>query len=443
MQRKRQRLKARPDGKKMPFLTEINDEDIVRIHEIEPGVERIHHKNGFEYYRHELQPGRVFYGIRKCLSSYHLRLYHKKVADGEIEGHNRGYAGRLTKMLYGGPRQKKSHLRKELKLDTYLAPNAKGPVFEYIRENMKRFGAAAWYKGGDRGTDRRSDLQREIDSLRHDVTDILKELYGEAWPNFVKSLGAGPEVLEFFDELENDIKAGDSGVTYPTRRKKHDAKTLTEQCYVMRQMVLMMLVHVYNVVETTREIERELWVCLQRAHDVRLNPNMHRARLDTSPMAQPTAAHMRERMFVQDQMETLLMPLRVRALINNPDDPQDVAIAKEREKILPDYWSKEGRSWSMDEAVPRQHYEEELSADMSEISRRLCDRLIEDKRFTFEDAMEVWKSHMFLWSLRNGKGGSLKKTHPRAEAAAKLHVTKMRRAARTGLKTRKAEEQDV
>lgn len=224
--------------------------------------------------------------------------------------------------------------------EAYLIPKADGPIFDYIRRNFDQFGVGIlpddWPQRPYGKT-----ANQETKLIREDVLNIIKEIYGNRWRVLIRSVGFGHEVLDYIEYPD----------CYVSGHKRY-WRTPEQKITALRQMIMLPLIHLASIKETIGDLERELWVQLQRTHDLRLIPanstmvKNYKVRMDD--MAK-SIGKIRTCLSPKYDSELLLMPLRVRALYNYPDLPWTEAIRKEKAKLIPDYWTNKTRNMCVED----------------------------------------------------------------------------------------------
>jgi len=324
--------------------------------------------------------GRQYKSLNGLRGAARLRKFAQDVKDGKKPPPMR--TGKRSRAFKGT-----KHERTDMYLDAYVVPKTSGPVFEYLRRNMEQFGVGVlpdeWpvRPFADTGS-------REMLELHRDIMNIVRELYGDKWQILVRSLGMDQKTVHYLE--------------HPTKRPDGRGWSSSDRAGFLRNITLVSLIHVYNIIETAREIERELWVAMQRSHDIRIIPSDNkRPRINRVKQGHKSLGDMRSVIGSVNKSEQLLMPLRVRALIHYPDMEWHRALERERMKLMPDYWSDRAAKYTTEEL----HDEASVDIHISEEQYELVQKA-KAERYAFEaDEVErMWDQARKDWEEKRYDG---------------------------------------
>lgn len=284
-------------GKKVPKIFEsegvdigtlqVRDEVLHDVYETEDYT-RYTLDGNYRYICHE--SGKRYKSLNALRGSQRLRQYWKDVEAGIRERPRRP-----------PKRSRNSNHAAPDTVDSYVVPKTSGPIFEYIRRNMPNFGVGIipdeWPSRPTQGT-----VAEECVQLHSDLMRVVRELYGDEWRALMRSIGCTHEMIKYL-ERPADVNT----------KNWRQARGAQESIVHIRQVSLLSLVHIYNIMETLRELERELWVTLQRSHDTRLIPKSDRVPYKSRvAKAKASLGRLRTVPDPQHAWEVLLMPTRVR-----------------------------------------------------------------------------------------------------------------------------------
>lgn len=252
----------------------------------------------------------------------------------------------------------------------YVIPKTTDAVLEYLRRNVESFGVGTLseydrrilrrvesYGDTERDRKARHELAIEyVDEMRKDVVRLLAVVYGEHWRVLIRSTGMSDDLIAYLSNYEykptappRDLKR----LLIRSRKRQHIRNRavppkmpwpVSEAIMHLRHVVLMALIHIKDIMDSTREIEREFWVLLQQMHDLRVFPDGREARdrITSSMMAADVMNKLKMPM-----NETTLMPLRARALLHYPEMGLSHALKSEGEKLHPDYSSQRSELYTV------------------------------------------------------------------------------------------------
>ena len=322
------------------------------------------------------ETGKQYKSLTGLRGAARLRKFAQDVRDGKKPP---PFKGGKRSRAFKGTKEESS----DMYLDSYVIPKTSGPVFEYLRRNMEQFGVGVLPEEwpvrpyADTGS-------REMLELHRDVLSILKELYGDKWQILIRSLGVDQETVHYLE--------------HPTKRPDGRGWTSSARAAYLRNITLVSLIHVYNIMETTREIERELWVALQRSHDIRIIPSdRKRPRIKRVKEAHKSIGDIRSVIGSINKSEQLLMPLRVRALIHYPDMEWHRALERERMKLMPDYWSDRASKYTTEEL----HEESDVEIHISDEQYQMLQKAKAERyAFEAEETERMWSQAKRDWEER-------------------------------------------
>lgn len=366
------------------------------------------------------ETGRQYKSLKGLRGATRLRKFAEDVKAGRKPPPHK--SGKRSRSHTGS----ESHNR-DMYLDSYVIPKTSGPVFEYIRRNAEQFGVGVLPEEwpvrpfADTGV-------MEMQELHRDVLKIIKELYGDRWPILVRSLGVDQATVEY---LEHPVK---------NPRTSHYWAG-SERAAFLRQLTMVSLIHVYNIIESAREIERELWVALQRTHDVRIIPtDQKRPRIDRVKKGYKSLSSMRSVIGSLNKSEHLLMPLRVRALMHYPDMEWHKALERERRKLMPDYWGDRACKYTVEEL----HDEADVDIHISDEQFAMAEKA-KAERYAFEqeETERMWAQAREDWAERRYEGEQRLRTRAKMRKAKEKEFLEEFKAAAAIAREKKSARQNV
>lgn len=320
--------------------------------------------------------GKQFNSLRGLRGAARLRKFRQDVEEGKKPPPL--HTGKRSRAFKGT----KEH-RTDMYLDAYVVPKTAGPVFEYLRRNMEMFGVGVlpdeWpvRPYADTGS-------QEMLELHRDIMNIVRELYGDKWQILVRSLGMDQKTIHYLE--------------HPTKRPDGRGWSSSDRAAFLRNITLVSLIHVYNIMETTREIERELWVAMQRSHDIRIIPSdTKRPKIKRTKQAHTSIGQIRSVVGSLNKSEQLLMPLRVRALLHYPDMEWHRALERERMKLMPDYWSDRASKYTTEELHEESEVDIHISGEQWEMVQKAK---AERYAFEAEETERIWAQARKDWEER-------------------------------------------